>query len=275
MAPRKPKAETAAADVVETVGNPHAKEAVATPEVKQAPAPKMEQVAEDFVDETQMTRQERMARLNGQVNGKALTFPVGSISHLASEQISMDFVFDNLKDGQKFTINPHRLAFFFLPECGISLNTSDSGRYWTYNEGDLTLDQLGYFMHAVRSRDILVGELPFVSTKPKPSRSLVDCNSILSRPYDALREEVKSILGRRQTVSQDGSISSPGIDLKALLKYETENDNRKPVVKLLNTALTKIGGMVEFLNQFDDEEDVVAPRSSIPSQGSDFVNSAM
>lgn len=257
----------------EETANPH--ETAKKTTRRKTPAKKAEAApaVENFAD-AEKSREERLAELGAQVGERVFTFPVEKASFNESMQLSMDFVRENLKAGQTFSINPHRNAFFFLPECGISLNTTDYT--WTYEAGSLAPDQIGYLLHAIRACDILIGDIEIKQNVKTPAESEVDCASVLSRPMDAIREEVKAILAKRQTVKNDGTIISPGIDLKALLKYETSNENRKSIVQLLNTALNRIGGMVEFLDQFSEEEDVGARKiAPIPSQGKDFVNRVM
>lgn len=231
-------------------------------------------------DDEGMTKDERVARLAATINGKVYSFPYNEYENVnIAQQLALTFVSQNLKDGQIFSMNHVRHAFFFLPECGIDLNGANYK--CEYKEGSLTRDQLGYLIAALRSADLMVGDSQLKVVKPKPATSEVDCRELLTRPMESIRASVVKILQKQQKVDDVGVIISPGIDLKALLNYETKHDNRKPVVKLLNSALDQIGGMVEFLNKFDEVETIgpnTKPRPNaqgIENRGKDFVNSVM
>jgi hypothetical protein len=190
------------------------------------------------------------------VNGFRYNFPVkAGRTFNEGIQLGMNMMTKNLKEGQVLSFNPQRMTpFFFIPECGISLNPDNPT--FTFREGELRSDQVSLVIQNIRSGDLVLGDYSMSRQILHTKKAKIDVEAVMSKGEADIRAELKSLMAGQTKVNEDGSIESPGIDVKAMLDYEVGNQNRRKVVEMIKKALHEIGGMVEYIEENVVEEEL-------------------
>jgi len=234
---------------ITSVANPHAKAKETSDEQVLDYDPEMGVPIELDDESTDTGTKEYLASV---VNGFRYYFPVGHCrSFSEAVQLGSNFIKENLIDGQIFSINPQRLTpFLFIPECGIALNPSNAT--WIYRKAEVSPVGVVSIVTAVRSGDLVLGEYGITKVVPKMKKAALDHHAILGMNYEAIRAKVIELLNSQVQISEMGEVYSPGVELKALLKLESQLQNRDKVKNLLNEALKRVGGMI----QYAEEEEV-------------------
>ncbi len=188
-------------------------------------------------------------------NGYRYVFPVpAGRTFNEAIQLGQSMTSRNLKEGQVLSFNPQRMTpFFFLPECGISLNPDNPT--FTFKEEVLRSDQVSLVVQAIRSGDLVLGDYGMSRQVLHEKGPTIDVAAILSKGEVEIRQQLKELIAGQTKINEDGSIESPGVDMKAMLDYEIANQNRQKIVAIIRKALHEVGGMVEYIadNVVDEE----------------------
>jgi len=214
--------------------------------------------ADESIFEADLSEEQRLAKAAATINGKVYTFPYNKPDSLQmSLALAKSFVVENLVPGQILTVNLHMNAMLFLPELGVTLNVETP--HYEIPE-DLSEGQKVFIAEKLRNGALWLGEFEVKKKEMAIATSKIDQKQTLDQPIRELRQELKDLIGKGTKVDQDGTLVSPAVDIKALLEYERENQNRKDYVDLLKRALNKIHGAVEFIDKMTD----VKPVGEVP-----------
>jgi len=162
------------------------------------------------------------------------------------------FTKENLVDGQILSYNFHAYEMLFEPDLGIELNLSNPT--FTYSGSKFHDFQDDLIVQMVNRQALLLGDFQLKKRViTDMDTSGVDISVILDKPDNLIFQDIKALAQESTHVDRiTGEIKSPVPMLKALYKYESSHKSRKKVLSMINRALNKLGGAVEFLSKMED-----------------------